>query len=113
MPDGLRPGFLLNVTNDSWYGRTPGPYQHLHQARVRAVEEGLPLVRAANTGISMVSDPFGRIIARTALGERTSITAPLPSAIEPPFSSRYGYYIPLLLLLIVFLMLLPRRWRAI
>lgn len=113
LPDGLRPGFLLNVTNDSWYGRTPGPYQHLHQARVRAVEEGLPLVRAANTGISMVSDPFGRIIARTALGERTSITAPLPSAIEPPFSSRYGYYIFLILLLIVFIMLLPRRLRAI
>jgi apolipoprotein N-acyltransferase len=112
-PADLRPGFLLNVTNDSWYGRTPGPYQHLHQARVRSVEEGLPLVRAANTGISIVSDPFGRIIARAALGEKTSITAPLPSAIEPPFSSRYGYYVFLILLLVVFLVVLPRRSRAI
>lgn len=111
-PGDPRPGFLLNLTNDSWYGRTPGPYQHLHQARVRSVEEGLPLVRAANTGISIVGDPFGRIIARTALGEKTSITAPLPSAIEPPFSSRYGYYIFGILFLIVFLLLLPRRLRA-
>jgi apolipoprotein N-acyltransferase len=111
-PDDPRPGFLLNVTNDSWYGRTPGPYQHLHQARVRSVEEGLPLVRAANTGISIVSDPFGRIIARTALGEKTSITAPLPSAIKSPFSSRYGYNVFLTLLLVVILIVLPRRSRA-
>jgi apolipoprotein N-acyltransferase len=69
-------------------------------------------VRAANTGISIVGDPFGRIIARTALGEKSSITAPLPSAIEPPFSSRYGYYIFGILFLIVFLLLLPRRLRA-
>jgi len=107
-----RPGFLLNVTNDAWYGRTPGPYQHLHQARVRSIEEGLPLVRSANTGISIVSDPFGRIIARTALGEKTSITAALPSAIEPPFSSRYGYYMFLILLLIVFITVMPRGSRA-
>ncbi len=111
-PDEARPGFLLNVTNDAWYGRTPGPYQHMHQARVRAVEEGLPLVRAANTGISAVVDPFGRLIARTGLGERTSVTTPLPGAIEPPFSSRYGYYIFLILLLIVFLVPLPRRMRT-
>jgi apolipoprotein N-acyltransferase len=112
LPGDSRPGFLLNVTNDAWYGRTPGPYQHLHQARVRSVEEGLPLVRAANTGISIVGDPFGRIIARTALGEKTAVTAPLPGAIEPPFSSRYGYYVLLILLLIVFLMVLPRQSRA-
>ena len=112
LPTDSRPGFLLNLTNDAWYGRTPGPYQHLHQARVRSIEEGLPLVRAANTGISIVSDPFGRIIARTALGEKTSITAPLPSAIEPPFSSRYSYYIFLFLFLVVFLTLLPRQLRT-
>jgi apolipoprotein N-acyltransferase len=83
LPEGPRPGFLLNVTNDGWFGKTVGPAQHLHQARVRAVEEGLPLVRAANTGISVVTDPYGRIIARAALGERTMIEAGLPRALGP------------------------------
>jgi len=89
LPDGPRPGFLLNVTNDGWFGKTVGPAQHLHQARVRAVEEGLPLVRAANTGISVVTDPYGRIIARAALGERTMIEAALPRAIGPTPYDRF------------------------
>ncbi|MGT2487612.1 nitrilase-related carbon-nitrogen hydrolase [Methylobacterium oryzae CBMB20] len=65
------PGLILNVTNDAWFGDTPGPRQHLAQARLRAVEEGLPLVRDANTGISAVIDPHGRIVARTKLDEET------------------------------------------
>ena len=88
LPEGPRPGFLLNVSNDGWFGRTVGPAQHLHQARVRAVEEGLPLVRAANTGISVVTDAYGRILARGGLGQRTTIEARLPRAIEPTFYSR-------------------------
>jgi len=70
------------VTNDAWFGRTPGPYQHFAQARLRAVEEGLPLVRAANTGISAIVDPFGRIMNELPLGVEGIIDASLPVA-EP------------------------------
>jgi apolipoprotein N-acyltransferase len=80
---GERPAWLLNVTNDAWYGRTPGPYQHFLQARVRAVEEGLPVVRAANSGISAVVDAYGRVAASLAMDEVGVIDATLPAALPP------------------------------
>ncbi len=85
-----RPGLLLNVTNDGWFGDTTGPRQHLHQARVRAVEEGLPLLRAANNGVSAAIDGYGRILARLDLDVRGVIDVPLPAALPPPPYARLG-----------------------
>ncbi len=82
-----RPGLLLNITDDSWFGQTPGPAQHLAQARLRAIEEGLPLVRDADSGISAVVDPYGRIMAELPLGEQGVLDARLPMALPTtPFS---------------------------
>jgi apolipoprotein N-acyltransferase len=85
------PQFLLNVTNDGWYGNTAGPWQHFAIARARAVEEGLPLVRVANTGISGIIDPYGRVLARLDLGKRGIIDGDLPLPLPTPaFFSRAG-----------------------
>ncbi len=76
-----RPGWLVNVTNDAWFGDSTGPHQHLHQARIRATEEGLPVMRSANTGISAVIDPFGRVLAQLKLGSTGVIDHGLPRAL--------------------------------
>ena len=85
-----RPGWLLNLTNDGWYGMTPGPYQHFLQARVRAVEEGLPLVRAANTGISAIVDAHGRVIASLDLGRIGVVDGNLPQGLPPTPYGAFG-----------------------
>jgi apolipoprotein N-acyltransferase len=85
-----RPGLLLNVTNDGWFGDTTGPRQHFHQARVRAVEEGVALIRVANTGISAVVDAHGRIRARLGLNLRGTIDAELPAPLPAPPYARFG-----------------------
>lgn len=89
-PDGDRPGWLLNVTNDAWFGNTPGPRQHFQQATVRAVEEGLPLIRSANTGISAIVDPYGRTVARLDLGDSGVIDGDLPQALSRTVYARFG-----------------------
>jgi apolipoprotein N-acyltransferase len=85
-----RAGWMINLTNDGWFGNSTGPYQHLQQARVRAIEQGLPMVRAANTGISAVVDPVGRIIARLGLGIEGVLDASLPAATAPTIYTRVG-----------------------
>jgi len=81
---------LVNVTNDAWYGTTSAPYQHFAMARFRAVENGRYLVRAANTGISAVVDPRGRVVERTPLFEPAVIVRDVPLLREPTFYSRHG-----------------------
>ena len=88
-----RPGLILNVTNDAWFGRTPGPYQHFAQARLRSVEQGLPLVRAANTGISAVVDPYGRAVASLPLMAEGVLDSALPRALEPTPYARSGEFL--------------------
>lgn len=94
-----RPAWLLNVTNDGWFGSSTGPYQHLAQARLRAIEQGLPLVRAANTGISVVFDPYGRALHVLPLGAEGVIDTGLPSALPATVYGRFGDYMLLCLAL--------------
>ncbi len=94
-----RPSWLLNLTDDSWFGETAGPYQHLHQARMRAVEEGLPVIRAANTGISAVIGPRGEVRKRLALGSMGMIDTSLPSPVAEPIYARAGTLIHFVIVL--------------
>ncbi len=108
-----RPGFLVNITNDAWFGISAGPWQHLAAARLRAVEEGLPLARAAQTGISAVFDSRGRTVTSMGLGETGVVLAPLPRAGAPTAVSEFGLGLPLGVLLTLYgmIILLNRRPR--
>jgi len=107
--EGARPGWLVNITNDAWFGKISGPWQHLAAARFRAVEEGLPLVRAANTGISAVFDSRGREVARLGLGATGVIAAPLPAALPPTLFAQTGVWLPAALAVFVLAGGLARR----
>ncbi len=104
-----RPKYLLNVTNDGWFGNTTGPRQHLHQARVRAVEEGLPLLRVANNGISAVIDARGRILHRLDLDVVGVIDARVPPPGAPTVYGRFGDLGFVLILLAGMTVILGRR----
>jgi apolipoprotein N-acyltransferase len=94
-----RPAWFVNVTDDSWFGPWAGPKQHLLIARMRAIEEGIPVVRAANTGISAVIDPLGQVREQLALDRAGVLDANLPSVIEATPYARYGLYSFLILIL--------------
>lgn len=81
MSSGSYPAWILNITNDAWFGDSPGPYQHLAMSRVRAVEQGVPLIRVANTGMSAVIDPYGRVLKRLPLNTRGIIDTSLPKPV--------------------------------
>ena len=97
---GDRARLLLLITNDAWFGQAAGPYQHLAQARLRAIEQGLPMVRAANTGISAMIDAKGRIIDRIDLGIDGALDVSLPAALPPTLYARVGDW-PVLIILLV------------
>lgn len=106
-----RPGWFVNVTNDAWFGATPGPYQHFHQARVRAVEQGIPLVRAANTGISAIVDSHGRVRKSLALNQRGVVDGALPGALDATLYSRTGTMLPAGLVAICLILAVVLRHR--
>ena len=106
-----RPGWIVNLTNDGWFGISTGPYQHLQQARLRAIEQGLPLVRAANTGISAVVDPLGRVVAELGLGLEAVLDSGLPAAIPPTPFARAGD-VPIMIILVAAWLYVIRRRAA-
>ena len=108
---GDRARLLLLITNDAWFGDAAGPYQHLAQARLRAIEQGLPMVRVANTGISAMIDARGRIIDSLPLGIDGSLDAVLPAALPPTLYVRWGDWPTLILLVFLTLAVGIRRWR--
>ncbi len=104
VPEGKRPKALVNVTYDGWFGKTPGPYQHFAQARLRAIEEGLPLVRVAHTGISAVVDSYGRIVRYLPLGVTGVIDSGLPKAQPPTLYASKGDMVFFLMVILSFLL---------
>jgi apolipoprotein N-acyltransferase len=111
-PSDKRPGWIVNVTNDGWFGISTGPYQHFQQARVTAIEEGLPLARAANTGISAVVDPVGRVINSLPLGREGVLDAPLPRPIGAPIYARVGDTPAAIMVVIALIVVVRRRLRS-
>jgi len=109
---GERPLWLLNVTNDAWFGTSSGPYQHLVSARLRAIEEGLPMIRAANTGVSAVVDAYGNVLASLDMDREGIIDHALPPARPVTPYGRWGDGMLLLVAMLFLVALVVRRPRA-
>ena len=102
--DSYRPDLLLTLSNDAWFGQTAGPHQHFAQARMRAIEEGIPVFRVANTGITGAFDSYGRVLARSQLGVATVIEVPVPPALEGTVYSQLRIISPIIFVLIYLFM---------
>jgi apolipoprotein N-acyltransferase len=107
-----RPQMLVQITNDAWFGTRSGPYQHLVQARMRALEQGLPMIRAANTGVSAMIAPDGQLLGSLPLGVAGAIDAPLPAPLPATVYSRSGDWPVGLVCVILALTALRRSRRA-
>ncbi len=107
----VRPAWIVNATNDAWYGVSPGPFQHFDTARMRAIEQGLPVVRAANTGVSAVIDPYGRSVARLGLNERGILDQLLPAPLPSTIYQRAGEWLTLTILLLCWIVTYPPLFR--
>jgi apolipoprotein N-acyltransferase len=88
MPE--RADWMLQITNDAWFGIRTGPFQHVAQARLRAIEQGLPLIRVANTGVTAVFDARGRVVADLPFGTMAALDTRIPGALPPTPYSRWG-----------------------
>ena len=106
---GERANVLVQITNDAWFGKNSGPQQHLNKAQMRSIEQGLALIRVANTGISGVIDPYGRLIASIALNEAGYLDTKIPPAIKPPLYTLIGEWASLILLCFLMGMALLKR----
>lgn len=104
-----RPDWMFHATNDAWFGQFSGPYQHLALLQLRATEQGLPVLRAANTGVSAVIDARGRVLSALPMGEMGVIDARLPPPLPPTIYARFGDWVYLVMLLGVSGIFLP--WR--
>lgn len=109
-----RPSWIINITNDAWYGNSAGPRQHLAAVRIRAIEEGLPIARAANTGISAVYDGLGHELGRLGWDKAGTVVVGLPGALPAPFFARMGRIIPAgIAFIALFLALWPLKKRPL
>jgi len=103
MRSETRPNFIVNLSNDAWFDDNSGPYQHFSNAKFRSVENGLPVIRSSNKGISAIIDPYGRVIEKLLLNQEGSIYSRLPEKIPETIYSRYQYLIILAFLFSYFL----------
>lgn len=107
-----RPDFLLNLTNDAWFGDSPGPYQHLAMARMRAIEQGFGLLRSANTGVSAVISPYGKMLMHLPLNSEGVIDHQIPEALPTTFFAKFSHWLMIgyiSFLLLIFMMLRCRK----